>query len=153
MGLWGTIKGWLNIGGVKVKLEGVPQTLPKPSGEVSGKVHLVTKDAKHVLKMIYQLVEEKTTGRGDDKETEELVLGECVVADEFDLSPGEEKSFDFSFPYDLPNRLADQKGALGALGKMGSFASGEKFAYCVVAKCDVKGTALDPSAKSTVKLV
>ena len=82
MGLWNSIKGWLNIGGVKVKLEGVPQTLPKPSGEVSGKVHLATKDAKHVLKMVYQLVEEKTSGRGDDEKTEEFVLGETVVSDD-----------------------------------------------------------------------
>ena len=114
---------------------------------------MATKDAKHVLKMVYQLVEEKTSGRGDDEKTEQLVLGETIMQDEFDLAAGEEQSFEFSFPYNLPDRLADQKGALGAVGKLGSFAAGEKFAYSVVAKCDVKGTALDPESKVTVKLV
>jgi hypothetical protein len=48
--------------------------------------------------------------------------------------------------------MQDKGRALGAIGKMGAFASGEKTAYYVVAECDVKGTAFDPSDKVKVKV-
>jgi hypothetical protein len=42
---------------------------------------------------------------------------------------------------------------MGAIGKIGSFAAGEKFSYVVIVTCDVQGTALDPTARVSVKLV
>jgi hypothetical protein len=39
---------------------------------------------------------------------------------------------------------------LGGVGKLAAFATAEKDEYYVVAEADVKGTALDPSAKVKV---
>ena len=92
MGFLDTIKGWFNIGGVKVKLIEVPGTVSKTGNDLAGKVELTSKSDKHVLKMTYQLVEEHTTGRGDDAETKTDVLGENVIDEEFDIAAGESSS-------------------------------------------------------------
>ena len=150
MGFFDTVKGWFNIGGVKVKLLEAPDKLSKSGSDFAGKVELVSKSEKHVLKMTYRLIEAHTTGRGDDKETKETVLGERVVEEEFDIAAGESKTIDFQVGYAVPERMRDQGGMLGTAAKFGAFAGGEKLDYEIVAICDVKGTALDPIAKKTV---
>lgn len=151
MGFMDTVKGWFNIGGVKVKLD-VGPTVSRTGTELPGKVTLTSKGEKHVLKLTYKLVEEITTGRGDDEETKEVVLGQSMLSEEFDMTTGETKTLDFNINYAIQERLADKKGALGAVGKLGAFASAQKIKYYVVAECDVKGTALDPSDKKEIKV-
>ncbi len=153
MGFLGTIKGWFNIGGVKVKLKDVPSQISKAGGTLNGHVTLTSKGEKHVLKVQYKLIEEKTTGRGDDEETEELVLGQSICNDSFDIKTGEDKTLDFAFDFELKERLADSGGMLGAVGKLGAFASGQKLKYFLVAECDVKGTAFDPSDRVELSVV
>lgn len=153
MGLWSTVKGWLNIGGVSVKLDGVPTTVKKTGGNIAGRLNLATKSDKQVLKIVYKLVQEKTTGSGDDKKTEQVVYGQSVMNTPFEMKTGESKTLDFNFTYQLPERLADKGGMLGAVGKLGAFASGEKLEHYIIAECDVKGTPLDPSDRVKVQVV
>ncbi len=153
MGLLDTIKGWLNIGGVKVKLDGIDGTLPKSGGKIAGKMTLTTKSDKTVLNVKYQFVLRRTSGSGDDKETKETVIAERVIDSPFDMKTGETKTLDFDLDYASQAEMKDKGGVLGGLGKMAAFASSEKDEYFVVALADVKGTPLDPSAevKVTVK--
>lgn len=153
MGLWSTIKGWLNIGGVKVTLEGVPSTVSKAGGEIRGETVLTSKGDKHVLRVDYQFVLEKTTGRGDDKKTEEIVLGRAAMTEPFDIKTGETRTLDFVIPYSIEKTLKDMGGVLGAVGKLGAFAAKERLRYLVKATCDVKGTAFDPSDRTEVQVV
>lgn len=153
MGLLDTIKGWFNIGGVKVRLAEAPSQLSKSGNEFTEKVELTSKSDKYVLKLTYQLVEAHTTGRDDDEKTKETVLGEMVVDEEFDIKAGETKALDFQVAYAIPERMRDKGGVLGAAAKFGAMAGAEKLEYEIVAVCDVKGTALDPSAKKKVVLI
>lgn len=152
MGLMDTVKGWFNIGGVKVQLE-VASSVSRSGNELPGKITLTSKGDKHVLSVKCKLVEAVTTGRDDEEKTEEKTLGQTTISGEFDMKTGETKSFDFVMPYAIEERLADKKGALGAVGKLGNFASGTKIEYTVIAECDVKGTAFDPTAKQEMKVV
>lgn len=153
MGLWDTIKGWFNIGGVKVKLRDIDPKVAKKGSEIKGRVDLVSKGDKHVLKMTHKFVLECTKGSGDDRETEETVLGKAVQEESFDIKTGETKTVDFLINYDIPDTLADKGGVLGAVGKLGAFASREKREYFVISECDVKGTAFDPSDRFKVSVV
>jgi len=117
------------------------------------KVSLISKSDQHVLDLKFKFVEEKTTGRGDDEETKETVLGSSVLNDAFDIKTGESKTFDFSISYAYDAKLADKGGVLGAVGKLGAFAAKEKLEYYVIAECDVKGTPFDPSDRSKVIMV
>jgi hypothetical protein len=153
MGLFDTIKGWFNIGGVKVKLKEVPTSISKSGGDISGTLELLAKGDKHVLKVTCRLVETETTGSGEDKEEKENTLGELVMNDEFDIKKEEVKTLDFTLNSQIPERLQDKGGVLGTVGKIGAFASSTKIEYHIVAICDVKGTAFDPSAKAKVNVV
>jgi sporulation-control protein spo0M len=152
MGLLGTIKGWLNIGGVKVKLEGLNQIIAKDGNLISAKVRLTSKSEKQVLKMVYKFLLERTTGRGDEKKTKEFLIAERVLPEGFTMQAGEEKVVDFSLNYSLDKSLKDMGGMLGGLGKMAAMATAEKDEYFVIAEVDVKGTALDPSDKVAVTI-
>jgi len=153
LGVLDKVKGFLNIGGVKVKLEDVNPRVSRSGNQITGKVVLTSKGDKHVLKLVYKFLMQKTTGRGEDKKTKEFILGQTAWNEPFDIKTGESKALEFSIPYSLEKSLKDQGGVLGAVGKFGAFAVGEKQEYFVVAECDVKGTALDPSSKMEVTLV
>jgi len=153
MGVLDTVKGWLNIGGVKVKLQDVNPRVSRSASQITGKVVLTSKGDKQVLKLAYKFVMKKTTGRGEDKKTKDFTLAQVIQDQPFEIKTGESKSLEFSIPYSLEKGLKDQAGVMGAVGKFGAFAVGEKEEYFVVAECDVKGTALDPSDQIEVTLV
>jgi hypothetical protein len=152
VGFLDKIKGWLNIGGVKVQLQGVGPTVSKTGSEIPGKAVLTSKGDKHVLKVDYKFVLEKTTGRGEDRKTKKFVLGQASRNEPFDIKTGETKTLDFVIPYSIEKSLQDMGGLLGAVGKLGAFAAKEKLEYFVVAQCDVQGTAFDPTDKVEVTL-
>ena len=155
MGFMAKVKQWFGIGGVDVQLQCENQ-IAKQAGLVNGAVTLTSKSDLHVLTVDVKMVEEFTTGRGDDKETEELELGTISLGGAFDIKAGETKTVQFQLPFQLLKSNADdlkeRGGALGALGSMAKFANAEQSEFYVVADCDVKGTALDPGDRKQVQL-
>ncbi len=155
MGFMATVKQWFGIGGVNVQLQCENQ-ISKEAGMVNGAVTLTSKSDLHVLTLDVKLIEEYTTGRGDEEETEEFELGTIRLGGAFDIKTGETKTVNFQLPFAMikssADELKEQGGALGALGSMAKFANAEKSEYYVVAECDVKGTALDPSDRNKVHL-
>ncbi len=157
MNILKSVKNFMGIGGVKVELT-APGQAAKADGKVSGKVTLTTKSDQHVKEVFVKVVERWTTGRGDEQQTKELELGKVMLTSaEFDIKTGEVKEFSYTCPFQILKSNADQLkekgGALGALGSVAKFASGERSEYFVEAHADVKGAALDPSDKKAIKLV
>jgi hypothetical protein len=152
MGLWTTIKGWLNIGGVKVELRDVPTQISKAGNTITGKVILTTKSDKQVQKVLYKFLRRRTSGRGNEKKTDDTVLAQNTVNEAFELKPGDHKEMDLRIDYSLAQELKDQGGVLGGIGKFGAFAAGEKDEYFVVAEASVKGAAFNPSASQKVSI-
>jgi sporulation-control protein spo0M len=156
MGFFQTIKNKLGIGGVKVSLQ-IPSQASKADGFVEGKVILTTKSEQEVLKIEVKMLEEWTTGRGDDKKTKEFTLGEVTFPQGFIIKPGEMKEIPFRLEFELlksnNDELKEKGGVRGALGTVGAFASNESSEYFVDADVDVKSAALDPSDKKPIKLV
>ncbi len=157
MGFLKKIKNKLGIGGVKVRLN-IPGEVPKQDeGEIEGKIVLTTKSEQEIVNMVVKVVEEYSTGRGDNQSSSDIELGEIEIDGGFAIKPGETKEVPFTVPYRLVkssnDELKEKGGALGALGKVSAFASGEKSKYFVEADVDVKSAALDPSDKQMIKLV
>ena len=156
MGFFQNIKNKLGIGGVNVSLT-VPAQAEKTAGTIEGKITLTTKSEQLVSGIEVKMIEEYTTGRGDDKTTKELTLGELKLSEEFTIKPGETKEIAFTLPFSIiksnNDELKEKGGALGALGKVGAFADNEKSEYFIEADVDVKSAALDPSDKKQIKLV
>ncbi len=156
MGIFKKFKDKLGIGGVKVELK-IPGQIEKQSGMINGTVILTTKSDQEIKDITVQLIEEFSTGRGDDKEEKEFELGEIKIPAGFSITTGETKEIEFSLPFQLVNSNADDLkemgGALGTLGKLGKFANNEKSSFFVDAEADVVSAALDPSDKKEIKLV
>ncbi|MCE9606711.1 MAG: sporulation protein [Planctomycetia bacterium] len=155
MGFLQTVKNWLNIGGVSVKLQGVNPRISRSGRSLDGRVVLTSKGEKLVLSLTYRLIMKVTKKKhdADEKEETQHTLSEIVHDEQFEMTTGETKTIPFSLPYVFEERLQDRGGFLGTLGKLGAFANDEKEEYFLTALCDVKGTALDPMARVDLVLV
>ena len=156
MGIFKKFKDKLGIGGVKVELQ-VPGQVDKTTNSVSGKIILTTKSDQEIKDITVAMLEEFSTGRGDDTEEKEFELGKITLPGGFEIKTGETKEIDFELPFQLvksnADELKEQGGALGTLGKLGKFANNEKSSYFIDAEADVKSAALDPSDKKEIRLV
>ena len=156
MGFIDKIKNFFGIGGVKVQIK-APGQISKAEGVVNGTIILTSKSDQEVVDIEVKLVEEFTTGRGDNKSTEEYTLGEMKIPGGYTIKAGETKEVPYSLPWALlksnNDELAEKGGMLGGIGKLGKFASAEKSAYKVWATCDVKSATFDPNDSFEVKVV
>lgn len=156
MGFFSNLKNKLGIGGVKVDLR-IPGQVAKADGVVNGSVVLTTKSDQDIVTITIKVLEVFTTGRGDDKKEKTFTLGEMNLPADFAIKTGETKDLAFSVPFKIlksdNDELKEKGGALGAIGKLGAFASAEKSEYFVEVEVDVKAAALDPSDKKAIKIV
>lgn len=153
MGMWDTVKGWLNIGGVTVKIQALKPQISRSGNAINAKVLLTTKTTKEVLKVKYIFLWKKTTGEGAEQKTEQQVFGTSTMDAPFKLQPGEPKVLDMHIDYAMPKRMQDMGGVLGAMGKIGAFAAKEKDEYLVTAQASVQGAAFGASDTVRVSIV
>jgi hypothetical protein len=156
MSFFAKIKQFFGAGTVKVELT-VPPQVAKSSGQIAGRVALNALSDQQVLEVTVTLKETWHTGRGENRQEKEFELGKVKLADDFAMRQSENRQFEFVLPFELlksgNDRLKDAGGALGVLGKVGSFADAERSDYHVVAEADVKGAMLDPSDKKEIQLL
>lgn len=160
MGMWDKIKGWLNIGGVKVLLYKYSEPLHRSNPVIDGSVLLKTKSPKTVLSLEVKLIEELSEGEGTERKTTTTTLGSYRLPDHarglgypLELKPGEDREEPFTLRVAIPDRLQTRGGVLGAVGKLGAFVSKEKVEYYLAAEADVQGTPFDPTHKVKMKIV
>lgn len=156
MGLFQKIKNKLGIGGVKIQID-IPNKYSKAEGMATGKFTLTTKSDQEITSMDVKLIEKYTTGRGDSAKTKEFTLGSLKFNDQFAIKTGENKTFEFDFPFEVKqstnDQLKEKGGAMGAVGSLGKFAKGEKSEYVIDVSVDVKAAALDPTEEKEVVLM
>ncbi len=155
MGLWDTIKGWLNIGGVKVLLWKYKEPLSRSDPVISGAVLLKSKSPKTVLSLEVRVVEEYTTGKAEERVTDTLVLGSfhaSALGYPLELQAGEDKEEPFSFSVAFPERMQDAGGVVGTFGKVSAFMSQDQAVYYLIAEASVKGVSFCPSHKVKLKI-
>lgn len=155
MSFFAKIKQFFGAGTVKVTLN-APATFNTSDGVIEGSVHLEAKSDQSILSIEIALKEEYSTGRGDDKTTKTYELGKLKLSG-FDMKTGETKDVPFKLNYSYAKSdnesLSEKGGVVGGLGKLGSFASGEKSEFKLWATADVKGAALDPNDFKELKRV
>lgn len=152
MGFLDTVKGWFNIGGVKVTLQDVDPVIHVGMNEIQGKAVLVSKSDKEVLSVNAAVIHEHKFKKDGEEKTESHTLGEEKLSDGFMIKAGETREFEFRCVYHIKESMQHMGGVAGAVGKLGGFAMGKSDTYSLVVSCDVKGTVLDPSASETLKI-
>src|SRR5437870_11283246 len=81
MGLWSAIKGWFNRGEVGIKIVGTGETFCRTDPLLTGTVRLSTTARRRIKNVEVQLLLERTSGRGDERRTEEEVLGRYSITE------------------------------------------------------------------------
>jgi hypothetical protein len=154
MGLWGKVKRWLNIGGVKVLLWKYSEPLRRSDTVITGAVLLKTKSPRTVLNVEIRLVEEHTYKKDELTKTDTTVLGtvrfpdnESGIGYPLEMKPGEDREQLFTLRVAMVDRLRNRSGVLGTAAKVGAFLSQDRVEHYLIAEADVQGTPLDPTHK------
>ena len=163
MGLLSTIKGWLNIGGVKVLLWKYTEPLSRSNPFITGAVLFKSKSDKTVTALEVKVIEEVTEEEEEDGEKKKVTTTNVLGSMKFpeydpglgyplELKAGQDQEQTFTFDVTIEERLQDRKGVLGGIGKLAALGSGEKTAYFIVAEASVKGAAFKTTAKHPLKV-
>lgn len=158
MGFLDKIKGFLNVGGPKISILEIQQPISGLSGAVNGMAKVTSKRSAKIVKFTQKFLRVTTKGTGEDKEVDTTIISETERQIDVEVTETAPCDLPIHIVYDvatLTDRLAEKGGMLGALGKVGKFASGLQDKgiedFFVEVGVDVVGTPLDPTAKMQVR--
>ena len=154
--MFGKVKNWLGIEGVKIELV-LPEEIFESAGSVTGKLRFYTKTDQTVSSIKIKLIERYSRGRKDNKLTDEYELGEINLKEAFTVSANDPLEMDFTLPFKIVKSEMDEMGEnnilSGGLVKAAKWLRNVKSIYRVEAEADVKGVALNPFTKQIVVVV
>ena len=112
MGFLDTIKGWFNIGGVKVEMQGFEPVVSRSGDRIAGRVVLTSEGDKQVKQMVYRFIR-RTMKKGQEANARFDQIGESIVDRSFAIRKGETKAFDFAIPTPSKARRKTLPGGSG----------------------------------------
>jgi len=153
--MFGKVKKWLGIEGVKVELE-LPDFAFKKVGTITGKIRFYSKNAQEVTAVKVTMVEKYTRGRGDDKRIDEYRLGEIELLEPITVPAEEMIEIDFTLPFSLMESEMDSfenKNVFASgLAKLAKTMNKVSSQYFIEAEATVTGTALNPFDRQLIDL-
>lgn len=154
--MFGKVKNWLGIEGVKMELL-IPEEIYESAGSVTGKLRFYSKTDQTVSAIKIRLIERYSRGRKDNKLTDEYELGEINLTESFKVPANEPLEMDFTLPFKIVKSEMDEIGEKnilsGGLVKAAKWIRNVKSIYRVEAEAKVKGVALNPFTKQIVVVV
>ena len=145
--MFGKVKQWLGIEGVKVELH-VPEKIESGDDTVVGTIRFYSMHDQTVKSVRVRLIEKYKRGRRVNKLVDEYTLGEIELIQEIEVPAHEYVEVEFSLPFDRALSEMDAiesknflfKGAI----KTAKLIRGVKSEFRIEAEADVRGTALNP---------
>lgn len=154
--MFGRVKQWLGIEGVKMELV-LPEEIILESGIVDGKIRFSTMHSQTVSSIQVRFVETYKRGRRKQKVSDEYELGKISLEQDIEVPAGELIEIDFVLPFQLAksemDQLADKNFLLRGAVSAAKLIKGVASIYRVEAEATVKGTALNPFARETIRVV
>lgn len=154
--MFGKVKKWLGIEGVKVELL-LPEMVFEEVGAVSGQLVFHSKNEQVVKSVSLKLIEKYSRGRGQEKLVDEYLLGEITLKQRIVVPTDEPIGVDFTLPFQLQKSNVDEFGdknfLTGGLVSLAKKLQAVNSEFRIEAVADVEGTALNPFDKKTIKLV
>ncbi len=145
--MFGRVKKWLGIEGVKLELI-LPEEALEKEGVVRGILRFQSMNAQTVTEIRVTLIERYSRGRGDQKLIDEYQLGNIVFKQNFEVPANDPLAVDFELPFQIVRSDMDQFGKrnflFGGLAKVAKMSRAVKSEYRVEAEALVKGVALNP---------
>ncbi|MBK8563774.1 MAG: sporulation protein [Saprospiraceae bacterium] len=154
--MFGKVKKWLGIEGVKVELM-LPEMVFEEVEAVSGQLVFHSKNQQVVKSVHLKMIEKYSRGRGQEKLVDEYLLGEITLRQRIEVPADEPIAVDFTLPFSLQKSKVDEFGEKNFLTE-GLVSLAKKLqavdsSFRIEAEADVEGTALNPFDKKLVKLV
>lgn len=152
----GKMKKWLGIEGVKLELR-IPDEIPAEHGKVDGQIRFRSMHPQEVNLIRVVFIERYARGRGKDKLTDEYELGRLEITKDIAIPQDTIIEIDFSLPYRIVHSDMEEMGRRNPLAsglvKLAKYINQVKSEYRVEAEAVVKGTALNPFDRKSIRLI
>ena len=153
--MFGKVKKWLGIEGVKLELI-VPEEISEKQGEIQGKLKFQSMNAQTVTSIKVVLIERYSRGRGTEKLIDEYQLGAIKQKKNLEVPEQEALEIDFTLPFEAlkseMDQTQDKNFLYGGLVRAAKYLSAVKSEYRIEAEATVKGVALNPFDKKYIKI-
>ncbi len=154
--MFGKVKSWLGIEGVKLELS-MPEELNYKDGLVTGKIFLSSLNDHTVTSISIRLIEKYSRGKKDEKLTDEFELGNIELVQDINIPANKKIQLSFELPFsprksDM-DELQDSNMVMGGIVKAVKWLEGVSSVYRVEATAKVEGVALDPFDKELIVLL
>ncbi len=153
--MFGKVKKWLGIEGVKLELI-LPEEIPSKGGMLGGSIKFTSMNDQTVTYIKVIMIEKFIRGRGEDKLIDEYELGSIELNRDIEVPANEAIEIDFQLPFELMKSRMDEIGdkniLFGGIVKTAKWMRGVKSEYSIIAEAKVRGVALDPFDKKIVNL-
>ena len=152
--MFGKVKKWLGIEGVKVEVV-LPEEIKSKEQKIEGKLLFSSMHDQVVTYVKVKLVEKYKRGRRKSKLIDEYILGEIELEDRIEVPVDEVVELDFELPFEFMKSDMDQFGEKNivtvGIAKFAKYVHGVKSEFRLEAEAKVEGTALHPFAKVPIK--
>ena len=151
--MFGKVKHWLGIEGVKLKLI-IPDEIKESDKELKGKIQFQSMNNQTITLISVKMIEKFSRGKKTEKLVDEYLLGEILLENEIEVPSGEQIEIDFSLPYDVPksemDEMEDKNMFMKRIIKTAKWFNSVNSEFRIVAEAKVKGVALHPFDKKTI---
>jgi hypothetical protein len=154
--MFGKVKRWLGIEGVKVELI-LPEEVKGKAGLIEGRLRFESMHTQRVKSIKLTLTEKYIRGRFKNKLTDQYKIAEISQVESFEVPAHEPVEIDFELPFSLVksdmDELADKNFVFRKIVGAAKMMKNVKSEYTLEAEAEVEGTALNPFDKKEVNIV
>jgi len=154
--MFGKVKRWLGIEGVKVELI-LPEEINGDDGLIEGKLRFQSMHTQKVKSIKLSLTEKYTRGRFKGKLIDQYKIAETEQKEDIIVPADEPIEVDFVLPFSVVksdmDEIADKNFVLRKIVNTAKLIKNVKSEYTLEVEAVVEGTALNPFDKKMVNIV
>jgi hypothetical protein len=154
--MFGKVKRWLGIEGVKVEII-LPEVIKEKDGLIQGKLRFESMHTQKVKSIKVTLTEKYTRGRFKNKLTDQYKIAEIEQHEEILVTAHEPAEIEFELPFTLVksdmDEIADKNFVFRKLVDAAKAVKNVKSEYTLEAEVEVEGTALSPFDKKEIHII
>ncbi len=151
--MFGKVKKWLGIEGVKVELI-APEAVLESDGVIEGKIRFHTMHTQKVYSVRIKLVERYSRGRGENKLVDEYELASTELVQDIEVPQDDIIEIDFKLPFQLVKSDIEALGTknllLKGISRLAQWSRNAHSTFRLEAEAKVRGTALSPFAQKNI---
>lgn len=154
--MFGKVKRWLGIEGVKVELI-IPDEVSARAGKIEGAIRFYSMHEQIVQSIHVRVLERYKRGRRKNKLVDEYTLGEVELVQDITVPEHEAVEIEFSVPFEAlksnMDTIEDKNLVYRGVVRTAKMLKGVRSVHRVEAEARVKGTALNPFDSKEFKLI